>query len=178
MNKELRNAFNQAFTKEKYNSFVKEVMDSHPGTLDFRVAETPVFVPKELKQKILDACESIIDIITATDFKQLTQKAIPKNLFVPNENNHSHFMALDFGICINEQGEIEPQLIEMQGFPSLNAYQVLFPEISKKHFPVPENYSPFLSDHTRESYIQLLKEIILGNLQPEHVILLEIFPST
>ncbi len=176
MNKELRNAFNQAFTKEKYNSFVKEVMDSHPGTLDFRVAETPVFVPKELKQKILDACESIIDIITATDFKQLTQKAIPKNLFVPNENNHSHFMALDFGICINEQGEIEPQLIEMQGFPSLNAYQVLFPEISKKHFPVPENYSPFLSDHTRESYIQLLKEIILGNHQPEHVILLEIFP--
>jgi hypothetical protein len=177
MNKELRKSFNQTFTKEKYYSFVKELMDSHPGTLDFRVAETPVFVPKELKKKILDACESIIDIITAPDFKQLTQKAIPENIHVPNENEHTHFMALDFGVCINDQGEIEPQLIEMQGFPSLNAYQILFPEISSKHFPVPENYAPFLSGYNQETYIQLLKDIILGNHKPENVVLLEIFPD-
>lgn len=176
MKKDIRQAYNQAFSKEKYHSFLQDIDNAYPGMLDFRVAETPVFVPKELKQKILYAAESIIDLITDPSFKELTKQAIPIDLNVPNENSHSHFMALDFGICINDQGEIEPQLIEMQGFPSLNAYQILFPEISKKHFPVPENYSPFLSGYNKESYIQFLKEIILGNHQPENVILLDIFP--
>ncbi len=177
MKKELREAYNQSFSQKKYHSFLQDMDNAYPGLLDFRVAETPVFVPKELKQKILDAAESIIDMIIDPSFKELTQNAIPKNLIVPNENNHTHFMALDFAVCINVQGEIEPQLIEMQGFPSLNAYQILFPEISKKHFPIPENYSSFLSGHNQESYIQLLKEIILGDHQPENVILLEIFPQ-
>ena len=48
-----------------------------------------------------------------------------KHLQVPGENDHSHFIAFDFGICINEEGEFEPQLIEMQGFPTLFAFEVL-----------------------------------------------------
>jgi hypothetical protein len=51
------------------------------------------------------------------NFKELTKNAIPKQLQVPGENHHSHFIAFDFGICINEADEYEPQLIEMQGFP-------------------------------------------------------------
>ena len=63
---------------------------------------------------------------------------MPSHLNVPDENDHSHFIAFDFGICINEKGEYEPQLIEMQGFPTLFAYEILIPEISRKHFPFPE----------------------------------------
>jgi hypothetical protein len=33
------------------------------------------------------------------------------------------FLAIDFGIC-EEDGEIIPKLIEVQGFPSLYNYQV------------------------------------------------------
>jgi hypothetical protein len=76
-----------------------------------------VFIPKDFTQKILDACESIVDIITNSEYKQLTKNAIPAHLQVPGENEHSHFIAFDFGVCINEEGEYEPQLIEMQGFP-------------------------------------------------------------
>ncbi len=177
MKKDLRQAYNQSFTKEKYNSFLEELKNVHPGQLDFRVAETPVFVPKNLKSKILEVCESIIDMLVEPNFKELTQNAIPPNLIVPNENDHPHFIALDFGICINDIGEIEPQLIEMQGFPSLNAFQILFSEISRKHFPVPENFDTFLSGLNKESYIQLLKEIIVGSHKSENVILLEIFPD-
>ena len=50
------------------------------------------------------------------------------------ENHHSHFIAFDFGICINEAGEYEPQLIEMQGFPTLFAYEVLLDDVFKKAF--------------------------------------------
>ncbi len=115
-------------------------MRSHPGAIEFRVAETPIFIPKDFTQKILDACESIVDIIVDPKFKELTKNAIPKDLQVPGENEHSHFIAFDFGICINEAGEYEPQLIEMQGFPTLFAYEVLIDDVSRKHFPVPENY--------------------------------------
>ncbi|MEC4630376.1 hypothetical protein VSS86_21860, partial [Bacillus safensis] len=82
------------------------------GPIEFRMAETPVFVPKGFKQQMLDACESIVDVITAPGFKSITEKAIPDNLRVPGENDHPHCIAFDFGICRNENGELEPQLIE------------------------------------------------------------------
>jgi hypothetical protein len=64
----------------------------------------------------------------------------------------------------------------MQGFPSLFAYEILIDDVFRKHFEVPENYSAYLGGHNKETYIQHLKEIILGTHQPENVILLEIFP--
>jgi hypothetical protein len=172
----IRKKFNEAFTKEKYEAFLKDLHSAHPGQVDFRVAETPIFVPRDFTQKILDACESIVDIIVDPKFMELTKNAIPKNVLVPGENKHSHFIAFDFGICINEAGEYEPQLIEMQGFPTLFAYEVLLDDVFRRHYPVPENFDCYLSGYTRETYIQLLKEIIVANHPPENVILLEIFP--
>ncbi|MEP7376171.1 MAG: hypothetical protein ABI675_22430 [Chitinophagaceae bacterium] len=172
----IRQQFNTNFTKEQYENFLQELHAFHPGAIEFRVAETAIYVTRDFTQKILDACESIVDIIIDPKFKELTKNAIPKNLQVPGENDHSHFIAFDFGICINEEGEYEPQLIEMQGFPTLFAYEVLLDDIYRKHFEVPDNYSAYLGGHEEESYINLLKEIILGDHGPENVILLEIFP--
>jgi hypothetical protein len=172
----IRKHFNETFTKEKYEAFLKELHAVHPNAIEFRVAETAIFIPKDFTHKLLDACESIIDIIVDPKFKELTKNAIPKGLQVPGENEHSHFIAFDFGICINDNGEYEPQLIEMQGFPSLFAYEVLIDDVFRNHFEVPTNYSAYLGGHTKETYKQHLKEILLGNHQPENVILLEIFP--
>lgn len=172
----IRAAFNQNFSPEKYQAFLSELHAVHPGAVQFRVAETPVFVPKDFTQKMLSACESIVDIIADPEFKELTKKAIPAAQQVPGENGHTHFIAFDFGICINEEGEYEPQLIEMQGFPTLFAYEVLVDDVYRKYFELPANYDAYLGNHTRESYIQHLKEIITGGYAPENVILLEIFP--
>lgn len=172
----IRKAFNEAFTKEKYEAFLKELNQPYPGALEFRVAETPIFVPWDFTHKMLDACESIVDIIVDPKFRELTKNAIPKGLEVPGENDHSHFIAFDFGICINEAGEYEPQLIEMKGFPTLFAYEVLLDDVFRHHYPVPENFDCYLNGFNRATYIQLLKEIVIGNHQPKNVILLEIFP--
>jgi glutathionylspermidine synthase len=172
----IRKEFNKAFSIEKYQAFLNELHAAHTGAIEFRVAETPVFIPADFTQKILDACESITDIITDSRFKELTKNAIPKELQVPGENDHAHFIAFDFGVCINEAGEYEPQLIEMQGFPTLFAYEVLLDDTCRKHFKIPPGYDAYLGGHTRESYLQHFKEIVLGNQQPENVILLEIFP--
>src|SRR5207253_3134420 len=120
----MRKWFNENFTEEKYKAYLKELHLKHPGAIEFRIAETPVFVDKTFKEKMLSACESIVDVITQFNFKSLTAHAIPSDIKVPGENDHSHFIAFDFGICENEYGELEPQLVEMQGFPTLFAFQV------------------------------------------------------
>lgn len=173
---EIRTQFNNNFTKEKYHNFLADLDSKHPGDIVFRVAETPIFIPEYFTNKMINACEAIIDIITEPGFKKLTQRAIPAGENVPQENEHTDFIAFDFGICENEKGGLDPQLIELQGFPSLFGFQVYYPEVLEKHFPIPENFSPYLNGYDKESYLQFLKKIILGGHNPENVILLEIKP--
>ena len=172
----LREKFNQEFTSEKYKAFLKDLDSKHPGAIEFRVAETPLFVPKYFTEKMIGACEAIVDIIVDPKFKELTKRAIPESENVPNENEHTDFIAFDFGVCENENGELEPQLVEMQGFPSLFAFQAYYPEVLEKYFTIPDNFSHYLNGYNNETYVRFLKEIILGGHEPENVILLEIKP--
>jgi len=177
MIKALRKKFNENFTKEKYEAYMGELENLHPGALDFRNAETPVFVPKDFTSKMLNACEDIIDVIVDPKFISLTDRGIPANIKVPNENPHTEFLVFDFGICENEKGELEPKLIEMQGFPTLYAFQAFHTELTAAYADLPDNFSAYLNGYTKETYVQLLKDIIVGDLAPEQVILLEIFPE-
>ena len=172
----LRDQFNQNYTAEKYAAFLQELNSRHAGAIEFRVAETPVFVDHSFTAKIMEACEAIVDVITAPDFKLNSEKAIPENVYVPGDESHPHFIAFDFGICESASGELEPQLIEMQGFPTLFAYQIWHEEMVRKHFSIPENFSPFLNGLNRDTYTNLLKKIIVGAHDPEEVVLLEILP--
>lgn len=172
----IRKQFNENFTIEKYHAYLDELNSKHPGAIEFRVAETPVFIDRSFKNKVLSACESIVDVITQFNFNTLSSHAIPEEVRVPNENAHTHFIAFDFGICLNAEGELEPQLIEMQGFPTLFAYQIWQDEVTRKHFNIPEGYSAYLNGFNKETYQQLLQDVILGTHQPENVILLEILP--
>lgn len=172
----LRKAFNEAFTVRQYENFLKDLNHLHPGAIEFRVAETPVFVSKEFGKKIIDTCEYIVDQILEPDYLRLTQRSIPATDYVPGENKHSHFIVFDFGVCINHQNELEPQLIEMQGFPTLYGFQVYYPDLLRQYFSIPENYSHYLGGYTRETYLTDLAEVILGNEPAENTILLEIKP--
>lgn len=177
MIKALREKFNAGFTKENYDAYMAKLEALHPGALDFRNAETPIFIPKDFTAKMLNACEDIIDVIVDPKFKAITERGIPANVKVPNENSHTQFLVFDFGICENETGELEPQLIEMQGFPTLYAFQAFHSELTAEYADLPGNFSAYLNGYTKETYIQLLKEIIVGDLDPKNVILLEIFPE-
>ena len=177
MERSLRQEFNKNFTEEKYKAYMAEIEALHPGALDFRNAETPIFINKDFKNKMLGACEDIIDVITTPGFKKLTERSIPDDLKIPGEDSHPQFVVFDFGICKNDNGDMEPQLIEMQGFPTLYAFQAFHSEITALYANVPGNYSPYLNGYDKASYINDLKEIIVGNHAAEEVILLEIFPE-
>jgi hypothetical protein len=177
MQQDLRKKFNENFTEEKNTAYQQAIENISPGALDFRNAETPIFIPKAFTQKMLAACEDIIDVIVAPNFKELTDRSIPKEVFVAGEEGKPQMIVFDFGICENSKGEYEPQLIEMQGFPTLYGFQTCHSEITAKYADVPANYSSYLNNYNTETSTQLLKEIIVGNHKVDEVVLLEIFPE-
>ncbi|WP_317039514.1 hypothetical protein [Hymenobacter lapidarius] len=148
-----------------------------PGQLDFRVAETPVFVPAGLRDKLIAAGESIINVIERPDFKELTEGAIPPHQRVPNEDDRPEFLTFDFAVCRDENGELEPQLIEMQGFPSLYAFQSWLPGEFRRHYPISDAVSPFIEVADFDSYQEQMRQFILAGEPAEQVILLELFPK-
>jgi hypothetical protein len=172
----VRKEFNEQFSQEKYKALLKDLDDLYPGAIEFRLAETPVFVPKEFTSKMISACESIVDLIIDPSFKNITVNSIPEMDKVAGTYGFPQMIAFDFGVCMNKKGILEPQLIEMQGFPSLYAFQVIYPDILRNHFNIPSNYTHYPGGHNRETYTKLFRQIILGDNQPENVILLEIKP--
>lgn len=168
-----RKQFNQEFSQEKYSQF-KEILKQKSGIEpSFRISESPLFLTNEFKDKLLDASESIIDQIKALSPETL-QKAIPENCKVPNDTHQPHFFTIDFGICKSENGQIEPQLIELQAFPSLYAFQKVYEDTFCEVYPFLQEVR---NKMPQEEFAAYVKELIVGNENPENVILLEIFPE-
>ncbi|RYG32062.1 MAG: hypothetical protein EOO01_34680, partial [Chitinophagaceae bacterium] len=168
-----RNSFNADFTADKYQNFLKE-LEIGFSEIPFRVAETPLFIPADLKDKLVEAGEEIIRLIKQPDFKALTKDAIPAKWHVPGENEHPHFLTFDFGICKDEAGQLVPMLIEMQGFPSLYGFQAHLARNYKEVYGLPDNLTPYFDGFNEETYTSLLKEVILGPYKPEEVALMDV----
>ncbi len=173
----VRQSFNQQFSEQKYQAFLGDLDHAYNYKIPFRVAESPVFVGKDFKKKLLKASDDIIDFIVRPDFKSKMAGAIPAQLYVPKEDDHTLFIALDFAVCKEEGGnELVPRLIEMQGFPSLFGYQDFLGSKFKQHYQIPQNYD-FHIGESSEQYWKLLQKAIVGDHNPDNVILLEINPK-
>jgi hypothetical protein len=173
----IRRQFNENFTKANYKSFLNELDELYPGAIEFRLAETPVFVPKDFASKMLAACENIIDVIVHPSFMKMTENSIPAADKVRGHYGYPQTIVFDFGVCVDDSDALVPMLIEMQGFPSLYAFQAVYPEIMRKHLAVPDNFTQYLSGLDHSSYIDLFKKVLLKEHAPSEVVLLEIKPD-
>jgi hypothetical protein len=170
---EFRKSFNKNFSPEKYQAFLVALQEGFT-TIPFRVAETPVFIPKDLAKKLVEAGDEIIKLIQKEDFKKLTDNAIPELWKVPAENKHPHFLTFDFGICKDQNGMLTPMLIEMQGFPSLYGFQLHLANTYAEIFDLSEDLTPFFNGLEEQSYLKLLNEVIVGSHQPHEVALVDV----
>jgi hypothetical protein len=145
---------------------------------DFRISETPIFLTPEFAREIGTAARDLIAQVQTSAFRAHAENAIPPRLVVPNENAHPLFVQIDFGVCAGEDGRLVPRLIELQGFPSLYSYQLFFWRCVRAAFPeIPPEWQPFFSGLDDESYLELLRKVIVGETEPEQVVLLEIEPE-
>ena len=174
---EIRKQYNQAFTTEKYQQMLDWLSAQYQHRPPFKVAETPVFITPDLKRQLFEACEEITDVLAADDFKERSKHAVPYGQSVPNETAHTTFLQMDFGICRDAEGRLTPQLIEVQGFPSLYFFQHLVAKAYHRFFDIPESLTPLFNGFDSDNYIETLRRIIVGNSKPEHVVLLEVEPQ-
>jgi hypothetical protein len=180
----LRKQFNQGFAQEKYRTFLRR-MDELCGThVQFRLCETPCFFPKSLLDRMAQDGEELIrQLVDNAVYRAKSDEAIPPEFNVPNEHPHPMFVQVDFGLVRDRSGELQPKLVELQAFPSLYAYQVF---LSQAYIDVYRLQSPgfhssplkyFLSGLEDDSYRELLRRAIVGEHDPENVILMEIHPQ-
>ncbi len=176
MNQKYRTLFNDNFSKDKYDALLNDIESDFDYKVTFRIGETPFFIPDSLKTQLIEASNEVIDFIKRDDFIALTNKALELNRKVPNEDNHTTFLAIDFGIC-EEGGKIIPKLIEVQGFPSLYNFQYNLAEKFVTRYPFLDELTPFFNGLSKEDYLKIVEDAICNQQPKENVILLEIEPK-
>jgi hypothetical protein len=173
-----RARFNANFTEEKYAALLRAVNEGEGWPADFRISETPIFLTPEFTEEITGAARELVAQVQTPELQEHARDAIPPKLVVPNENPHPNFLQVDFAVCEDGNGSLTPRLIELQGFPSLYSYQLFFWRCLRATFPeIPPEWQPFFSGHDEQSYRALLRSVIVGDADPENVILLEIEPE-
>ena len=159
----IRQKFNAAFTEEIYQNYLASLNTPFPGALDFSVAETPIFINKDFTEKVLATGDYVNQVIQSNSFKSITDPSLKNIPLFPNETALPKCIVMDFAIAMNDKNEIVPALIELQGFPSLFAYEVLQDECIRKTYTITEGYSPYLNGYTKEKYMHHLETILKGD---------------
>ena len=183
----LRQQFNDSFTPDKYQTFLRRVDETCGTHVQFRLSETPCFFPKTLIDRMAADGEALIrQLVHDPQYRAKSDEAVPPAFKVPDEPSHPMFVQVDFGLVRSASGELEPKLVELQAFPSLYAYQgplaqayldtykLVAPEF---RLPASGRLKYFLSGLETESYRELLRRAIVGSHDPENVILMEIHPQ-
>jgi hypothetical protein len=179
----LRQRFNASFTPEKYQTFLRRIDDACGTHVQFRLSETPCFFPGTLLQRMVEAGKVLIrQLVESPDYLARSNRSIPEEFRVPNEPAHPMFVQVDFGLVRAAGGELQPKLVELQAFPSLYAYQVTLAQSCIDVYGLNEPSSGselkyFLSGLNEKSYRELLRSAIVGNHDPENVILMEVHPQ-
>jgi len=196
----LRKQFNDRFTPEKYQAFLRRVDDLSGTRVQFRLSETPCFFPRELLERMArDGKELIRQLVESPEYRAKSDEAVPAEFKVPNEPGAPMFVQVDFGLVRDAHGELQPRLVELQAFPSLYAYQGPLAEAyldvygmgasrestSGSGFRASADLDApsasgglkyFLGGLDEKSYRELLRRAIVGTHDPENVILMEIDP--
>jgi len=177
MHPELRSRFNADFTPDKYAALLRCVNEGTRWPADYRVSETPIFLTREFTDEVVYAANEIAAQTQTLEFAKHAASAIPRGLEVPNESSHPEFMIVDLAIC-TEGERLVPRLIELQAFPSLFGFQLLLLGCMRKAYPaIPPNWTSSFGGIKDEAYIDILRRTIVGDANPENVILLEIEPE-
>lgn len=176
MDSVLRADFRQRWSDDKYEPLVAAVNDPYHWKAGFRICETPIFFTEEWARTLQDAGDQILRQIETPEFEKHAAGAVPSGLEVPNPQPHPAFVQIDFAIA-EENGQLVPRLIELQGFASMFCYQVALDRAYRKLDLVPESTSQYWSGLDEASYLNHLRKIVVGDFPSEEVVLLEIEPE-
>ena len=172
----LRRAFNAAWTPAQYESYKARLAEATGATIHFRVCETPVFLPAELRDTMLKGAFELFDRLLEPAALERSKAAVPPEFDVPGgDEGHPLFAVVDFAIA-SEAGRLVPRLIELQGFPSLFGFQLVQGRLCREMM-ADEPLEFLLSGLDEASYLRIVGEAITGGVPVENVVLLDLEPE-
>ncbi len=172
-----REQFNAHFSQATYQQLASSLQQTTGLTIEFRVSETPIFIPAELLLEIQQATTAINQQLLTADYLAASDRSIPANFHAPNQTAHPTFIQTDFAVAQDEHGRLTPRLVELQGCASIHAFQLFISQEFQRHFDL-HDWSYLLNGMSDESYLNLLRRAVIGQFSPEEVILMEIEPET
>ena len=175
-----RGEFNRRqFSAEKYQTLLARLNEKTRTQIEFRICETPCFFDRGLLDQMAETGRVLThQLIDNPEYMRLSDSAIPDQYRVPNDNPKPNFMTVDFGLVRGENGGFEPKLVELQAFPSIFAYQDVLCEEYVRTYGLDRTLEWRFGGLSGESYWELLRKTIVGEHDPENVVLTEVEPET
>jgi hypothetical protein len=176
---QFRQRFNAAFTPQKYAQFLARLQDACGTAVQFRNSETPCFFAKPLLDRAVECANELLQqlFVRNPEYQVNSLRSIPPEFNVPGETPHPLFVQADFGLARDANGELQPRLVEIQGFPSLYAYQETLARTYIESYGLDPRLRFLLSGLDLDAYRSLLRRAILGDHDAQNVILLEVNPD-
>ncbi len=179
-----RTEFNQRFTEKGYAALLALLEDKCGTRVDYRVAETPVFMPLPILEEMARAgADMTHQLLGNPEYLAAARLAIPAGYRVAGETAHPNFLTADFALVRNPAGDrspagqLVPRLVEIQAFPSVYGYQDVLCSAYREAFGLPDTLGSFLGGLNEASYWELLRKTIVGAHNAENVVLTEVDPQ-
>ena len=169
-----RQRFNQDYSEAKHARFLALLQARCGEPVPFRHSETPCFLPGSLIDTMTRYGREIVEQLLANPrYQRESRAAIPPEYNVPGEDAVPMFVQADFGL----DAQLRPQLVEIQGFPTLYAYQPLLAQSYRTAFGIDAELHALPGGMDAREYHALLSAALVGGHDPQNVVLLEIDPA-
>src|SRR5687768_8221522 len=179
MDRRFRSLFNQQFTPDLYDWYRAELSRRLSSPFEFRLAETPLFLTDDFKERAVASAQAIIDQLSDPKLIEQMKAAIPERWNTPGMDALPNLAQVDFAV-VSENGTLVPKLIELQGFPSLTSLQIIQRDTWKDTLAKMDGldlaWSCWYSGYDREAFVDLARRTIVGLNDPREVILMDIDP--
>ena len=181
MDPKFRAAYNAAYSATLYERYVSLLTRELGAIPAFPLAETPVFLTDELAVALTRTAEEIVGLLADPGRTERMKAAIPERWRVPRMDAFPSLLQVDLAVT-QRDGHLVPKLIELQGFPSLSAFEVIqaavWSECLRGLPGLPDKeWRPYFSGLDRERFVSLLRRVIVGEHAPENVILMDLAPE-
>jgi hypothetical protein len=173
----LRQEFNRNWSEQRYEEFQRRLRDRVGLPIEFPVSETPCFLPQALVHELSATGIELTHQALAGEAAKAAEGVIPARFRGPHQGDVPIFVQVDFGLVRNSAGAIEPKLVELQAFASLYAFQLPLADAYRATFGIDISLQTHLDGLTREKYLAIARQAIVGEHDPNEVVLMEIEPQ-
>jgi hypothetical protein len=182
MDRALREAFNASYTPDFYRRYQNALEQRFDVKVPFRLAETPLFIPASLRDRLAKHAREIVQKICDPKLIEHMKLAVPAELDVPRRDELANCIQVDFAIVRDEKGELDGKLVELQGFPSLYCFTLVQAGVMTDLLREMPGFGGVeltpLFGITTEQYVETLRHAILAGEDPREVILMDLDPPS